>query len=144
MTALTPTYRPMSVRNRCVIEVFGGVFYVVMLLFGFFCGCRGFCHRTESDLFPFLSWIKQNFIRLYVQVIEILLSYIFRHLQRASEAHLQRQFESTVHPTICSFPHSSFQEFDKLSVFNTWSSLRERNFPHSLLEVYTTFVRRWQ
>ena len=27
---------PKSVRNRCVIEVFGGVFYVVTLLFGFF------------------------------------------------------------------------------------------------------------
>ena len=25
-----------------------------MLLFGLFCGCRGFCHRTESDLFLFL------------------------------------------------------------------------------------------
>ena len=54
VTAVTPTDRPKSVRNRCVIKVFGGVFYVVTLLFGFFCECRGFCHRTESDLFPFL------------------------------------------------------------------------------------------
>ena len=29
-------------------------FCVVTLLFGFFCGCRGFCHRSESDLFLFL------------------------------------------------------------------------------------------
>ena len=29
-------------------------FYVFTLLFGLFCGCRGFCHRTKSDLFPFL------------------------------------------------------------------------------------------
>ena len=29
-------------------------FCVVTLLFGFFCGCKGFCHRTESDLFLFL------------------------------------------------------------------------------------------
>ena len=43
-----------SVRNSCVIEDFGGVFYVVTLLFGFFCGYRGFCHRTESDRFLFL------------------------------------------------------------------------------------------
>ena len=48
-TAVTPTDLPKSVRNRCVIEVFGGVLYAVTLLFGFFCGCRGFCHRTESD-----------------------------------------------------------------------------------------------
>ena len=26
VTAVTPTDRPQSVRNRCVIEVFGGVF----------------------------------------------------------------------------------------------------------------------
>ena len=44
----TPTDRPKSVRNRCVIEVFGGVFYVVTLLFGFFCGCIGVCHKTEA------------------------------------------------------------------------------------------------
>ena len=54
MTAITPTDRPKSVCNRCVIEVLGGVFYVVLLFFGFFCGCRGFCHRTESDLFLFI------------------------------------------------------------------------------------------
>ena len=31
-------------------------FCVVTLIFGFFCVCRGFCHRTaESDLFLFLS-----------------------------------------------------------------------------------------
>ena len=29
-------------------------FCVVTLLFGFFCRCSGFCHRTESDLFLFL------------------------------------------------------------------------------------------
>ena len=51
----TPTDRPKSVGNRCVIEVFDGVFFfVVALLFGFFWGWRGFCHRTESDLFLFL------------------------------------------------------------------------------------------
>ena len=54
MTAVTPTDRPKSVRNRYVIKVFGGVFYVVTLLFVFFFGCRGFFHRTESDLFIFL------------------------------------------------------------------------------------------
>ena len=32
MTVVTPTDRPKSVRNRCVIEVFGGVF---VLAFGF-------------------------------------------------------------------------------------------------------------
>ena len=38
--------------------VFGGIFYVVTLLFRFFYGCRGVCHRTESDLFLFLStWV---------------------------------------------------------------------------------------
>ena len=54
VTAVTPTDRPKLVRNRCVIEVFGGVFYVVTMFFGFFCGCMGVCHRTESDLFLFV------------------------------------------------------------------------------------------
>ena len=42
---------------------------VVTLLFGFFSWCRGFCHRTESDLFLFLlrtsdiSWGKLSWKR---------------------------------------------------------------------------------
>ena len=35
VTAVTPTDRPKSVCNRCVIEVFGGVFYVFTMLFEF-------------------------------------------------------------------------------------------------------------
>ena len=54
VAVVTPTDHPKSVRNRCVIEGYGGVICVVMLLFGFFCGCMGFCHRTESDIFLFL------------------------------------------------------------------------------------------
>ena len=41
-----PTDRPKSVRNRCVIEVFGGVCVLSFCFFGFFCGCSCFCHRT--------------------------------------------------------------------------------------------------
>ena len=54
------------VRNRCVIEVFGSVFYVVTLLFGLFFGCRGFCNRTESDLFLFLldTWAAVSIVSL--------------------------------------------------------------------------------
>ena len=41
-------------------QSFGWRFCVVTLLFTFFCWCRGFSHRTESDLFLFLfqlcSW----------------------------------------------------------------------------------------
>ena len=48
---VTPTDRPQSIRNRCDIEIFGGVFCVVMLLCVFSCELRGVCHRTESDLF---------------------------------------------------------------------------------------------
>ena len=48
------TLKHVSVRNRCVIEVVGGVW---VLSFGFriFCWNRGFCHRTGSDLLLFLS-----------------------------------------------------------------------------------------
>ena len=55
VAVVTPTDRPKSVRNRCLIELFCGVVCVVTLPFWHFCWCRGFCHRTESDLFLFLS-----------------------------------------------------------------------------------------
>ena len=54
MTAVTPTDRPKSVRNRCVIEFFGGVFYVVTLSFGFFCGVGAFV-IGPSPISSFLS-----------------------------------------------------------------------------------------
>ena len=57
---VTPTDRPKSVRNRCLIELFCGVVCVVTLPFWHFCWCRGFCHRTESDLFLFLSAISKR------------------------------------------------------------------------------------
>ena len=63
MAIVTPADRPKSVRNRCVIEVFGGVLCVVTLLFGFFCRCKGFCHRAESDLFLF-SYVETIFPEL--------------------------------------------------------------------------------
>ena len=54
VAVVTPTDRPKSVRNCCVIKLFCGFFCVVTLSFWHFCWCMGFCHRTESDLFPFL------------------------------------------------------------------------------------------
>ena len=50
VTVVTPTNRPKSVRNRCLIELFCGVVCVVALLFWHCCWCKGFCHRTGSDL----------------------------------------------------------------------------------------------
>ena len=60
VAVVTPTDRPKSVRNRCVIELFCDVVYVDILPFWRFCWCRGFCHhRTESDLFLFLwQWFR--------------------------------------------------------------------------------------
>ena len=53
MVVVTPTERPKSVSNRCVIEGFGGVFVLSRYFVLFFCGCRGLCHRAESDFFFF-------------------------------------------------------------------------------------------
>ena len=55
MAVVTPTDRPKSVRNRCLIELFCGVVCVVTLPFWHFCWCRGFCHRTWSNLLFFVS-----------------------------------------------------------------------------------------
>ena len=54
VAVVTPTDRPKSVRNRCLIELFCGVVFVVALPFWHFCWCRGFCHRTGSDLLLFV------------------------------------------------------------------------------------------
>ena len=51
---VTLSDRPKSVRNCCVIEVFGGIFVLQRCFCGLFCEHRGFGHRTESDLFLFL------------------------------------------------------------------------------------------
>ena len=54
---VTPTDRPKSVRNCCLIELFCGVVCVVTLPLWHFCWYRDFCHRTGSDLLLFV--VKQ-------------------------------------------------------------------------------------
>ena len=56
VTAVTPTDRPKSVRNRCVIEVFGGVFFVVTMLLGFSVGVWAFVIGL-SQISSFLSYL---------------------------------------------------------------------------------------
>ena len=58
VAVVTPTDRPKSVHNRCVIELFCGVVCVVPLPLWHFCWYMGFCHRTESDFFLF-SWKQE-------------------------------------------------------------------------------------
>ena len=70
VAVVTPTDRPKSVRIRCLIELFCGVVCVVTLPFWHFCWCRGFCHRTESDLFLFL-------LRKFAKRVLLLFYYIF-------------------------------------------------------------------
>ena len=53
VTAVTPTDRPKSVLNSCVINVFGGVFMLSRCFLDCSVG-RGFCHRAESYLLHFL------------------------------------------------------------------------------------------
>ena len=64
VAVVTPTDRPMSVRNRCLIELFCGVICGVTLPFWHFCWCRGFCHRTGSDLLLFVVILLNYYICL--------------------------------------------------------------------------------
>ena len=52
VVVVTPTNRPKSVCNRCVIEHFVALFVLSLCLV---CWYRGFCHRTDSYLFLFFS-----------------------------------------------------------------------------------------
>ena len=54
VAVVTPTDRPKLVRNTLFNRTFCGVVCVVILPFWHFRGCRGFCHRTESDLLLFV------------------------------------------------------------------------------------------
>ena len=54
VAVVTPTDRPKSVRNRCLIELFCGVVCIVTLPFRHFCWYRSFCYRTGSDLLLFV------------------------------------------------------------------------------------------
>ena len=74
MTAVTPTDRPKSVRNSCVIKVFGGVFMLSRCFLDCSVGVGvfvtglsqisfffPFCHRTGSDLLLFVFVLVQLF-----------------------------------------------------------------------------------
>ena len=69
LDVVTPTDRPKSVRNRCVIELFCDVVFVVTLPFSHFCCCSGFCHRTESDLFFFLFLYQSLHLTMSVHLL---------------------------------------------------------------------------
>ena len=55
---VTPTDRPKSVRNRCVIEVFGGVCVCCPLVFEFSVGIGGFVIGLGQISFFFSSYLK--------------------------------------------------------------------------------------
>ena len=61
VTAVTPTDRPKSVRNRCVIEVFGGVFMLSRCFLDFSVGVGAFVIglSQNSSFFPFVIRLRQ-------------------------------------------------------------------------------------
>ena len=66
VVVVTSADRPQSVRNRCIIEVFWWRYYVVtLLLLCFSVDVKGFCHRTESDIFLFLISYYYLLIKLH-------------------------------------------------------------------------------
>ena len=63
MTVVTQTDRPKSVRNRCVIEVFGGVFVLSRCFLDFSLGVGAFAIGLSqiSSFFSFYNytWLSQ-------------------------------------------------------------------------------------
>ena len=64
MAIVTPTDRPKSVRNRCVIEVFGGVFVLSRCSSDFSVGSGAFVIGL-SQISSFFSWFKDT---TYVEI----------------------------------------------------------------------------
>ena len=58
-----PTDRPKSVRNRRVIELFGGVVCDVTLPFWHFCWCRGLCQISYFFLLKYTCGKKETVVR---------------------------------------------------------------------------------
>ena len=75
VTVVTPTDRPKSVRNRCVIEVFGGFVVLARSFFDLFCGCRDWVRSLPILLFkpsPYLLSSRRHlsvFIRSGVHTV---------------------------------------------------------------------------
>ena len=60
---VTPTDRPKSVRNRCVIEVFGGVFVLLRCFLDFSVGVGAFVIGL-SQISSFFSYVKDKIIKV--------------------------------------------------------------------------------
>ena len=78
VAVVTPTDRPKSVRNRCLIELFCGVVCVVTLPFWHFRGCRGFCHRTWVRSPPFCLCTEFNLNSIGWDKVEISIIFLQR------------------------------------------------------------------
>ena len=74
VAVVTPTDRPKSARNCCLIELFCYAVCVVNLPFWHFCWCRGFCHRTWSDLLLFVFNSRYEKIIIWYKDINFLIS----------------------------------------------------------------------
>ena len=70
VAVVTPTDRPKSVCNCCLIELFCGVVCVATLPLWHFCWYRGFCRRTGSDLLPFvyIFIVFQRCIKIHINI----------------------------------------------------------------------------
>ena len=89
VVVVTPTNHPKSVRNHCVIEVFGGVFVLSRYFLDFCCGCRCFYHRTESDLFLLLIILTHDHVNNFDLLTEFQkVSYIGREVLDIHGSHI--------------------------------------------------------
>ena len=101
VTVVIPTDRPQSVSNRCENEVFVRRFCVVTLLFGFFCGCRCFCHMTESKfflLFPHWQRFAKDWTSYAQQIFHI---WIFESCMKITHASYKHEFHINVRLYMC-------------------------------------------
>ena len=118
VAVVTPTDRPKSVRNCCLIELFCGVLCVATLPLWHFCCYRGFCHRTGSDLLLFVleSWKYAVFCTFSYMLLTVCWNFvydlIFLYLRSRWSIVDLRQF--------------FFRSYASFGTWNTWNA----QFPH--------------
>ena len=95
MTAVTPTDRPKSVRNSCVIKVFGGVFMLSSCFLDCSVGVRVFV-TGQSQISSFF------FLRCHFE-INLSLSHFNFYLQLVPELFISMDLLSFEYPSVLQF-----------------------------------------
>ena len=142
MTAVTPTDRPKSIRNRCVIEVFGGVL-CCPLVFEFSVGIRVFFIGL-SQIYLFLSFliVQNNNYILLPNFIFFLICVVFLYFKHGEKCRLRRGQQQLI-INACSWAYMNINIFWFQDVFLSKSIAGFRNSLYAIGDQIPSWRTPW-